>query len=204
MAYDVLPSKAAIDRALEGLKARGVGVRLVADRKAALEELKKMIPAGDGVMTAGSTTLEQIGFTDILKTGQHPWHNLKDAILAEKDPVKQGQLRRTSCMADHFIGSVHALTEDGRTITASYSGSQIPAYSFLSNHAIWVVGAQKIVPDLEEGMKRVREYCLPLEDKRVKSTGGAGSDIGWLLVFERQHLPFRKIDLILVNEVLGF
>ncbi len=203
MAYDILPSKAAIDRTLEALKARGIGVRLVDDGEQALEELRKMIPKGDGVMTGGSTTLEQIGFTDLLITGRHPWKNLKDAILKEKDPAKQSRLRRESVLADHFIGSVHALTETGEAVVASASGSQIPAYAFSSNHVIWVVGAQKIVPDLDAGLKRVREYCLPLEDQRVKSTGGAGSMIGWLLIFEKL-MPFRKIDLILVNEVLGF
>ena len=53
-------------------------------------------------------------------------------------------------------------------------------------------------------MERVKEYVLPLEDARIKSTGGAGSFVSKLLIFEREVMPNRKIHLIFVNEVLGF
>jgi L-lactate utilization protein LutC len=169
-----------------------------------LEAVKKLLPDGAEVMTGGSTTLDQIGFVDILKTGEHPWQSFKDKIFAEKDPAKQGRLRQESCLAEYFLGSIHAVTEDGEILVASYSGSQLPSYIFTSNNVIWVVGAQKIVPNFDEAMKRIKEYVLPLEDARMKSVGAPGSSIGKLLIFEKESLPFRKINLIFVNEVLGF
>jgi len=63
---------------------------------------------------------------------------------------------------------------------------------------------RKIVPTLEEGMKRVREYVFPLEDNRMKSSGYPGSTIGKILIFEREIMPNRKVTLIFVNEKLGF
>ena len=63
---------------------------------------------------------------------------------------------------------------------------------------------QKIMPNFDEAMKRVKEYVLPLEDSRMKSTGAPGSQIGKMLIFERETMPNRKINLIFVNEVLGF
>jgi len=56
---------------------------------------------------------------------EHPWKNLKDEILAEKDPARQMELRRGSVLYDFFLGSVHAIVETGETITASASGSQL-------------------------------------------------------------------------------
>lgn len=156
-------------------------------------------------MTAGSTTLMEIGFVDLLKGGRHGWNNLKDGILAEKDTMRQSVLRKNSVTADYFVGSVHAVVGGtGEILVASASGSQIPSYAFSSNNVIWIVGAQKLVPTLEEGFKRLREYCLPLEDARMKSTGAPGSFIGKILLFEREGSPNRKMTLIFVNEKLGF
>jgi len=204
MVYDKLPSAGSLAKALAGLKSRNIAVHRVKDRGEALEKLRSLLPDGAEVMTGGSTTLEQIGFVDVLRSGRHPWKSFKDRIFAEKDQAKQAALRRQSALSDHFIGSVHAITEDGVTITASNTGSQIASYAFTSQHVVWVAGAQKIVPTLEDGLRRVREYCLPLEDRRMKSAGGAGSSIGMVLIFEKMNLPFRQVDLILVDEVLGF
>ena len=55
--------------------------------------------------------------------------------------MKQGKLRRESCLAEYFLGSIHAVTEQGEIIVASNTGSQLPSYVFTSNNVIWVVGA---------------------------------------------------------------
>jgi len=202
--YDRLASREAVGRAIEALKPRGVAAELVNTKEEALSKLKSLIPAGAEIMTGSSTTLEQIGFVELLKSGKHPWKNFKDVLLAEKDQAKQTALRKKSVTIDYFIGSVHAVTENGEVLIASASGSQIPSYAFSSDNVIWVAGAQKIVPNLEEGFRRIREYCFPLEDKRMKSIGFPGSAIGKILLFEREIMPNRKIRLIFVNEKLGF
>lgn len=204
MDYDRIPSKEIIRRTTEALKNRGINVEFANSKEDALKRLGELIPSGKDIMTGGSTTLEEIGFVDLLKSKKHSWNNLKDEILAEKDTSKQNQLRRECIIADYFIGSVHAVAETGEILIASASGSQIPSYAFSSDNVIWLVGTQKIVPTLEEGFKRVREHCLPLEDKRMKSIGYSGSTIGKILLFEREINPNRKITLIFVNEKLGF
>lgn len=104
-----------------------------------------------------------------LKSGKHKWNNLKDRIVAEKDESKQSELRKKSVTSDYFIGSIHAVAETGEILIASASGSQLPSYAFSSNNIIWVVGTQKIASNLENAFKRVREYCFPCEDKRMKN-----------------------------------
>lgn len=203
MNYSDLADQATIEKTLNGLKSRNVQAEFVQTAAEAVEAIKKLIPAGASVMTGSSTTLNQIGFTDLLKDGQHPWNNLKNAIVAETDAAKQGELRRQSSLAQYFLGSVHAVTSEGELLIASATGSQLGPYAFTADNVIWVVGAQKIVPTLDEAFKRVREYVFPLEDARMKATGAPGSVFGKWLIFEREVMP-RKIHLILVNEVLGF
>jgi len=156
------------------------------------------------VITASSQTLTEIGLDDIFISGEHPWKNLKTEILAEKDRLKQLLLRQQATLSDYYLGSVNALAESGEIVFASATGSQLPAYAFSSNHVIWVAGVQKITANLEEAIRRVREYVTPLVDEQVKKMGGPGTIIGKLMIFEREAPVLkRQITLILVNEVLG-
>ncbi len=204
MKYDTLASKDAIKKVMNAVKQRGITPMLVNTKEDALKKLHELIPGGAEIMTGSSTTLNQIGFTDLLKSGKHPWKNWKDIILTEKDGAKQMELRRKSVLSEYFLGSMHAIAETGEMVFASASGSQLPAYIFTSNNVIWVVGTQKIVPALPDAIKRVREYVFPLEDARMKREGGTGSTIGKLLIFEQEINPARRLTLILVNEKLGF
>ncbi len=204
MTYDQLASPEVVQETISALKERNVEALLVNTKEEALEKIKEMIPAGASVMTGGSTTLNEIGFSDLLVSKNHSWKNLKDEIVAETDPDKQNELRKQSVLADYFLGSVHAVTKDGEVLVESASGSQIPSYAFTSPNVIWVVGAQKIVGDLNAAFDRVKTYVFPLEDQRMKSTGAQGSIIGRWLVFEREIMPSRKVTLIFVNEKLGF
>lgn len=202
--YDALASREAVKKTMEAVKARGIKSELVENRVEALRRLKELIPSGSEVMTGSSTTLDEIGFIALLMSGKHLWRNLKDTLLAEKDPMKQSELRRRCVLSEYFLGSVHAIAETGELVVASASGSQLPAYVFTSPNVIWVAGTQKITPDLESAVKRVREHVFSLEDARMKRAGFSGSAIGKLLIFEREIDPNRKITLIFVNEKLGF
>jgi hypothetical protein len=98
-------------------------------------------------------------------------------------------------------------TTHSEILIASATGSQLSAYAYSSSNIIWVAGAQKITPSLETAFQRLREYCLPLEDKHMKQLYGeqARSYVGKILLFENEA-PYlhRSVNLLLVNEVLGF
>jgi L-lactate utilization protein LutC len=205
MTYDMLASPEAIERSMLALKEHGCEPLQVPSKQEALEKIKALIPPGASVTTGSSRTLEEIGFIEHLKAGQHGWKNLKEAIVNEKDPAKQDELRKQSVHAEYFLVSAHAVTETGQLIQASNSGSQIPSVAFTSKNVIFVIGTQKLVPTLEEGLKRVREYVLPLEDERMKSTGASGSQISKILISEREAaFMHRKVYVLFVNEKLGF
>jgi L-lactate utilization protein LutC len=205
MDYSKTASAETIHKTVEALKARGIQAELIADKATALARVKELIPAGASVSSGTSTTLDEIGFTDYLKSGAHPWRNLKEAIAAEKNPAAQIKLRRASALADVYLGSVHAVTEDGEVLIASATGSQLPAYAYSAPTVIWVVGAQKIVPSLHEAMERLTEHVVPLEDRRMKNAGFPGTMLGKILIIkaETPHNQ-RAVHLIFVSEGLGF
>ncbi len=205
MNYETIPSKEIVEKTAAALKERNVETLIVDTKEQALEKIKELIPKGASVMNGSSTTLEEIGFVDYLKSGTHSWNNIHEAILAEKDPAKRAELRKQAALSDYYLGSVHALAETGEFVVASNSGSQLPYIVFTSPNLIFVAGIQKIMPTLDAAVTRVREYVLPLEDKRMKEAGMGGSAISKLLLFEREPAFMgRKVTMILVQEKLGF
>jgi L-lactate utilization protein LutC len=172
MKYNILPTPHRLQITIEAVRSRGVKVTLVETKESALTQLQALIPAGATVMTGASITLQQIGFEPLLMGKKHPWRNLKDEVLEEKDPAKQAVLRKQGTLADYFLGSVHAIAETGEIIIASATGSQLPAYAFSSSNVIWVAGTQKVTPTMETAFQRVREYVLPLEDQHMKQLYG--------------------------------
>jgi hypothetical protein len=203
--WERLPDEETVGRTIAALKSRGISAEFVPSRQEALERVTRLVPSGAELMTASSKTLDEIGFLALLKSGKHQWTSLNDIVYGEKDPAKRAELRRRNVNVDYFLGSVHAITETGETIVASASGSQIPSYAFTSKNVIWVAGTQKIVPNLEEGLRRVREHSLNLEIARMNSLGFPGSMIAKILIVEREPAQLgRKVSMILVNEKLGF
>jgi len=204
MDFGRLASGKNVANVIISLEKRGIKPEFLENSKKAMERIKEIIPSGASVMAGSSTTLEQIGFIEFLKSKEHLWKNLKGEILAEADAQKQSDLRRQAVLADYFLGSIQAVSLDGEILVASGTGSQLPAYAFTAKNVIWVAGTQKIVKDLETGFRRLWKYCLPLEDTRMKSIGASGSSVGKILLFERERNPNRKIYLIFVDEKLGF
>jgi len=205
MDYTALASEEVLKKTAAALKERNFNPVIVATKEDALAKIKMLIPQGASVMNGSSTTLQQVGFVDYLKSGKHPWRNLHAEVLAEADPAKQQSLRRQALLADYYLGSVHALSEAGELIVASNSGSQLPHIVFSSPNVIFVVGTQKITPTLADAEARLREYVVPLEDARMKSTGAAGTKLNKLFhYFGEPAYTGRNITIVLVKEKLGF
>lgn len=205
MNFDILVSEESITKTSKGLQDRKYGVTVVEDGGAALAKIKEFIPQGSSVQSGSSRTLEEIGYIDYLKAGQHGWNNLKENILLEKDPSRQAQLRREATLSDYYLGSVHALVENGQFVIASNTGSQLPNIVYTSPNLIFVVSTKKIVPTFEDAMKRLYEHVVPLEDKRLMDSAGVHTMVNKVLTFNGEPpSSIRKINFILVKENLGF
>src|SRR2546426_2895492 len=113
------------------------------------------------------------------------------------------EIRRLGAAPDVMLGSVHAVTETGSLLAGSMSGSQLGPYVSGAGRVILVVGTQKIVSDLEEGLLRINEYAYRLEDARAQAAYGVRSAVNKILVINREISPGR-ITVVLVDEVLGF
>lgn len=205
MNYTTLANQETIDATINALRSRNFEPILVATKEAALEKIKALIPAGASVMNGTSRTLEQIGYVEYLKAGQHGWDNLHERILTEPDQTKQGLLRKQMTVSDFYLGSVHALTQEGELLIASNTGSQLPGIVYNAQNLIFVVGTQKIVPSLHEAFKRLEIQVIPLEDERIRAIYGTGTTHAKTLILHRENpMLGRKVYVLLTQESLGF
>jgi hypothetical protein len=205
MDYNQLATPEVVTKTIKSLNSNNIETILVKNGALALSKIKELIPTGASVMNGASVTLEQIGFVDYLKSGQHGWNNLHEKILGEKDKTKQAILRKESVLSDYYLGSVHALMENGEFIVASNTGSQLPHIVFTSPNLIFVVSTKKIVPNFSEAMKRLEKYVVPLEDKHMKEKYGVGTSLNKVVIFKNENpMLGRKVYVILVEENLGF
>lgn len=205
MNYDTLAGEEVLKTAVKSLEDKGYMVTVVESATKALEEVKQLIPSGSSVMNGSSVTLEKIGYIDYLKSNTHPWKNLHFEIVNETDPEKQTVLRQMAVHSDFYLGSVHALTENGDLIIASNTGSQLPHIVYTSKNLVFVVSTKKIVTNLDEGLKRLEEHVVPLEDKHSIEKYGRGTQLNKIVIFKGENgNSGRKVHLVLVKEDLGF
>lgn len=191
-----------LERAAAALTAHGFTVEILDDEAAARTRVKELIPEGASVFTSASETLRLSGIEEDINAGGR-YEAVKPRILAMDRATAGDEIRRLIAVPDVVIGSVAAVTETGSLVVASGSGSQLPAYSGGAGRAIWVVGAQKIVPDLDAALRRIEVHCLPLESARSQVVYGVPSAINRLLVLNAEHVPHRA-TVLLLREAIGF
>ena len=97
---------------------------------------------------------------------------------------------------------MHAVTRDGTLVIASASGSQLASYAWGAANVIFVVGAQKLVPDLAAAHERIYTHSLPLEDARAQAAYGQHSQVGKILEIHTE-LPGR-IEVVLIRQQVGY
>ncbi len=205
MDYTKLASDEVIEKTAKGLEGRRFKSMVVGSGKEALAAIQGLIPEGASVMNGSSVTLEEIGFVEYLKSGSHKWNNLHAGVLAENDQAKRADLRRRSVLSDYYLGSVHAITEDGEMVIASNTGSQQPHLVYTSPNLILVVGAQKIVPTLPAAFERLEKHVIPLEDEHMKKLYGSGTMHNKTVILHGESpMMKRSATVIIVKEELGF
>jgi LUD domain len=145
-----------LERAAAALTAHGFTAEILDDAAAARTRIKDLIPEGASVFTGASETLRLSGIDDDINTSGR-YDAVKSRSLAMDRVIELDEIWRMISTPDVIVGSVHAVTETGSLVIASASGSQLPGYAGGAARAIWIVGAQKVVPDLATALRRIED-----------------------------------------------
>lgn len=131
------------------------------------EEAKKLVeellPEGAKVAVGGSVTLQETGiFPDVIKSGKYNFVDRYNATSYEN----MLDLYREGLLSDVFVTSVNAVTKDGELLCIDCTGNRASALIFGPKKVIVIVGANKVVDNLEAGIARCRKVA-PLNARRI-------------------------------------
>jgi len=191
-----------IKRTAEALEANNIHTLIAENGEEAKRLFFELVPEGSEVFLGASVTLEQLGIKDeIDQSGR--FDALRPKMFAMDRKTQAREIRKLIGAPDYAAGSVHAVTENGQVLVASNTGSQLGPYASGAGKVIWIVGAQKLVKDLDEGMERIYEYCVPLEEEHMRQLYNTSTNVSKVLIVNKELRPGR-ITMIIVKENLGF
>jgi hypothetical protein len=202
MDWSAPASEERIQRTAASLGANGFHARVVDDPAQAKAAAVETIPAGAEVFTSTSVTVDESGLThEINESGRFVSLRKRLMELSKEERATKG--RELIAHPRWVTGSVHAITQAGQILVASQSGSNVATYAFTASHVLWLVGSQKLVATLDDGLRRLREHALPLEHERAKKAYGTGSSINKVLLLEKEPVKDRA-HVILIRQAVGF
>ena len=200
--FTALADDEQIERTIQALKDHNIETLVAENAEEARRMFFELVPEGAEVFLGASVTLETLGIKDeIDKSGR--FNALRPKMFAMDRATQGREIRKMGAGPDYAAGSVHAVTEDGQVMIASNTGSQLGPYAYGAGKVIWVVGAQKLVKNIEEGMRRIEEYCVPREEVHMQQLYNSHTALNKVLIVNKEIRPGR-ITMIIVKEELGY
>jgi hypothetical protein len=190
-----------LERTVQALERRGFRARIGDSAAHAKELALDLLPAGAEVHAALSETLHELQITAVIDESGG-YDAVRPKLRAMNRQTQAREMRKLGAAPDFIVGSAQAVTDEGEILVASGSGSQLGAYAYAAGSVVLLIGHQKLVRDVEEGLRRIREYCLPREFIRMQAAGFAGTL--WAETLLLHFDPRHRVHVIFVPETLGF
>lgn len=198
---------------IKGLEKRNMEGVFCETKEDALAKALSYIEEGSSVTWGGSMSISEIGLMDAVKNCNY---EIIDRSVA-KNYDEQREIFSKAVLADYYLMSSNAITLDGELINIDGTGNRVACLTYGPKNVIMIVGMNKVVNDVEDGIKRVRNFASPPNTLRLglktpcSMTGRCGDCYGdtcicsQIVVTRRQSAAMRgRIKIILVGESLGY
>lgn len=181
------------------------------DCESAVKKALELMPEGASIGWGGSMTLNEMGLMDAIRNANY---NIIDRDKVT-DPEAKRKLYGEICCSDFFLTSTNAITTDGQLVNIDGIGSRVSFLCFGPQNVLVFAGMNKVVPDVESGVKRARELAAPpnavrLNRKTPCATTGVCGDCyspdcicSQFVITRRSTIP-NRIKVILIGEELGY
>jgi hypothetical protein len=190
-----------LERVASILRSHNIEATIVDTPDEARAAVLAMIPDGAQVHSGKSKTLEDVGlYSELVESGRYD--AIRPKLFTMDRATQATEMRKLAATPDFMLGSVAALTEDGALVAASATGSQLGAYASGAGKLILVVGSQKIVPDLDAALRRIREVVFPWENAQVQERLGVDTILEKVLILFGEWTAGRT-TVVLVREPVG-
>lgn len=151
-----------LERTVKALQANRMDACWVSTKEEALEKVRALLKTGCTVTCGGSMTLDECGIMALLRSGDYKFLD-RAAVQPEEIPA----LYRDAFSADAYLMSSNAITEQGELYNVDGNGNRVAALIFGPKDVIVVAGANKIVPDVNAAVQRVKRIAAPVNAMRL-------------------------------------
>lgn len=209
-----------VQKVIDALRKNRMLAEYVPHKQDVVPLVESLIPVGNTVSTGGSRTLDETGVTELLRGSKYTFFDRNNPALT---PEEKAEMTAKSATADVYLCSSNAITEQGELYNVDGFSNRVAAIANGPKKVILIVGVNKIVPDLNAAIRRVKTIAAPLNTKRLncdtycRQTGVCmGLDGGMTdgchspgriccsyLISAQQRVE-NRIHVILVGESLGF
>jgi len=181
------------------------------DKEEAKKKILNLIPEGSSISVGGSETLQAMNMIEEFRSEKYKFFDRFQSIPYEEIY----EIYRQSLLSDYFVSSTNAITRKGQLVNTDSSGNRIASMIIGPKKVIIVAGANKVVDDLEEALKRIKKIA-PLNATRVNhetpcvNTGRCmeceiqNSVCNYTGIIENGRKELGRITVIMVAEELGF
>ncbi len=153
-----------IEKVISALAANNMNAYYAKTKEEIPEIVESILNKGDVISCGGSVTLSECGVTDLMKNGNYNFLDRSVPGLTREEVL---EIYRKVFSADAFLTSANAITENGELINVDGNGNRVSAICFGPKKVVCVVGKNKIVSDVNAGLKRVKEVAAPKNAVRL-------------------------------------
>jgi len=199
-------------KAVEKLVAHDFKAIYVKTKAEAVQEVLKQITPNKKIGIGGSLTLRELGILEKLEAQGYTVYNHWKPGLSRESML---EIRKSQMTSDLFLSSVNALTLNGELVNIDGIGNRVNSSVFGPGKVILVAGHNKIVDDVQEGIKRIKNVAAPLNARRLNidvpcaKLGkcvdcNSPNRICRVIVIHERKPSLTDMFIILVGEELGF
>jgi L-lactate utilization protein LutB len=195
-------------KVIKGLESRNMTGYYAASKEEALKKALELIPEGASVTMGGAMSAHEIGLVEAVKNGNYKFID-RDKYEDKRAAMLDGY------DADVFLSSTNAMTDDGVLINIDGNSNRVSAIAQGPKKVIFIVGMNKVCPDVDSAMKRARNVAAPVNAQRFNlstpcaKTGScmnckSPDTICCQFLITRYSRHEGRIHVIMVNDNLGF
>ncbi|MGO8991060.1 MAG: lactate utilization protein [bacterium] len=199
-------------KAVERLVAHDFKAVYAKTKEEAVQEIRKQITPKQRIGVGGSLTLRELGILEKLEAEGYTIYNHWKPGLSRESML---EIRKSQMTSDLFLSSVNAVTLNGELVNIDGIGNRVNSSVFGPGKVILVAGHNKIVDDVQEGIKRIKNVAAPLNARRLNidvpcaKLGkcvdcNSPNRICRVIVIHERKPSLTDIFIILVGEELGF
>ncbi len=199
-------------RAIERLEAHDFKATFVRDRKEAVSEILKQVIPGQRIGVGGSVTVRELGILEALEARGHRLYNHWAPGLSQEEVLS---VRKAQMGSDLFLSSVNAITLNGELVNIDGIGNRVNSTIFGPGKVLLVAGYNKLVDDVQEAIRRIKNVSAPLNARRLNidvpcaKTGrcvdcNSPNRICRVIVIHERRPSLTETMIFIVGEELGF